>query len=112
MEGKGRKNLKEGFRAAWQALCWGLAALLLLDFLVCLIAALLATDWLLGQFEAAAFTAALLLLGIIAFLPARRLGAGKLPRRLLGAGLIGGGLVVVFYCVAYVSMFLQVVRAG
>ena len=43
------EKFKEGFRAFWQVACFVLAVLLLTDFLVCLIAAFVALDWLLNQ---------------------------------------------------------------
>ncbi len=97
------EKFKEGFRTFWKGMCFVLAVLLLTDFLVCLIAAFVSLDWLLEQAVLPVITAALLLLGAIFYLPARRIGVGKLPRRLLGAGLLGGGLVLVFFVVMYIA---------
>lgn len=96
-------KLKEGTRTVWKGLCFVLGGLLLLDFLVCLTAAVVSMDWLLNQVEIVAFTAAVLLLGILVYLPAKRMAVGKWPRRLLGFGLTGGGLVLVFFVVMYVA---------
>lgn len=97
------EKFKEGFRTFWKGACFVLGGLLLIDFLVCLIAAFASLDWLLEQALLAVFTAVLLLLGAIFYLPARRIGVGKLPRRLLGAGLLGGGLILVFFVVMYIA---------
>ena len=59
-----------------------------------------------------AVTAAALLLGILVYLPARHLGAGKLPRRVLGFGLLGGGLVLLFFVALYVTAFFSMMEAG
>ncbi len=98
-------KVKEGARTLWQGMSFLLGGLLLVDFLVCLIAALVSLDWLLNQFGLVVFTAVMLLLGILFFLPGKALGVNKLPRRLLGAGLLSGGLILVFYCVMYVAAF-------
>ena len=102
------ESLQVGFRKFWQGLGVLLGGLLLVDFLVCLFAGLLAANWLLSQFGVSVFTAVLLLLGILVYLPAKRLGMEKLPRQLLGAGLLGGAAVVVFYTIAYAFLFLYV----
>ncbi len=104
------EKLKERIRIVWQGLTFVAGGLLLVDFLVCLVAALAAIGWLFGQLELAVFTAVLLLLGILLFLPGKRLGVAKLPRRLLGAGLVGGGLVLAFYCVMYAVMLFYTLQ--
>ena len=93
------EKLKERVRTVWTGLCFLVGGLLLVDFLVCLIGAFAALNWLLNQAAVPAFTAGSMLLGIFLYLPARRVGAGKLPRRVLGFGLLGGGLVLIFYVV-------------
>lgn len=105
---KDRENFKHEIQRIWQGLGVLLGGLLLVDFLVCLISGLLAANWLLGQFGVPVFTAALLLLGILVYLPAKRLGVEKLPRQLLGGGLLGGAAVVVFFAAAYAYLFLYV----
>ena len=104
------EKFKEGFRAFWQVACFVLAVLLLTDFLVCLIAAFVALDWLLNQAALVVFTAAALLLGVIFYLPARRGGVGKLPRRLLAGGLAGGGIVLVFFVVMYIAAIFSMLE--
>lgn len=96
-------KVKEGLGVFWQGMCFVLGGLLLVDFLVCLVAAFAALDWLLNQGALVVFTAAALLAGILFYLPAKHMGVGKLPRRLLGAGLAGGGLVLVFFAVMYIA---------
>ena len=106
MEFPGKWKARAGM--VWQGLSFGLGVLLLVDFLVCLVAVVASVEWLLGQFELAVATAVLLLAGILVFLPGKRLGAGKPARQLLMAGLIGGGLVLVFFSVAYAAALFSV----
>lgn len=104
------EKLREKTRMAWQGLTFVVGGLLLLDFCVCLVAAVAAVGWLFGQLELAVFTAVLLLLGILLFLPGKRLGVAKLPRRLLGAGLLGGGFILAFFCVMYAVMLFYAMQ--
>ncbi len=104
------EKLRERVRTVWQGLTFVVSGLLLVDFILCLVAALVAVGWLFGQIELAVFTAVLLLLGILLFLPGKRLGVAKLPRRLLGAGLVGGGLVWAFFCVMYAVMLFYALQ--
>ena len=97
------KTFKEGLKTAWQGLTVVVAGLLMLDFLICLVAALAALGWLMNQAGLIVFTAVLLLVGIFLFLPGKRIGVDKWPRRLLGAGLICGGLVLIFFVVMYIA---------
>jgi len=104
------EKLKERTRMVWQGLTFVVGGLLLVDFVICLVAALAAIGWLAGQLELAVFTAAVLLLGILLFLPGKHFGVAKFPRLLLGAGLLGGGLVLAFYCVMYAVMFFYAMQ--
>ncbi|NBK78084.1 hypothetical protein D5272_05660 [bacterium D16-76] len=101
---------KCGVKSFWQGAALVLGGLLALDFLVCLIAALVSLNWLLNQVELIVVTAALLLVGILVYLPAKRIGVQKLPRLLLGFGLLGGGLVLVFFVVMYAAAFFSMME--
>lgn len=103
MEKKGKGGFRASFQRFWQGLCALVGALLLVDLLVCLAGALVSLDWLLNQAQIIVFTGVLLLVGIILYLPARRIGVTKVPRRLLAGGLAGGGLVLVFFVAMYIA---------
>lgn len=100
MKAEGEKKL---FSSGWDIAEAVLAVLLLANFLgfviVCLVAIGLAFDPV--EFM---ITGIFLLLGIL-FLPlAKRKCSSRLWKRLLWAGLIGNGLIVLFICVMFAAM--------
>ncbi len=104
MSGEAQKQKKPP--CGGDLLAASLAAALYLDFLVNLSVGIFALGLLIVNPIFGVLTAVLVLLGLVGFPIARRMGASRLWRRLLTGALASGFLVIAFFCLAYIAMVL------